>query len=105
MSWDSNCLVTTVWNVAQVLRGVVEKKSVYSVLDQIAAHGPAVPPSHFDRRKRTFFLSVSKILSLNLNCVSHCRRKVLRCSCALLKGETEILNERVKVAVVMVIGW
>ncbi len=105
MSWDSNCLVTTVWNVAQVPKGVVEKKSVYSVSDQIVAHGLAVPPSHLDRRKRTSFLPVSKILSLNSSCVSHCRRKVLRCSCAPSKGEMEILNEEVVATVVMVMGW
>ncbi len=80
------------------------KKSVYSILDQIVAQGPAVPPWHVDNRKRTFFLSVLNALSLNSNCFSHCSRKVLRYSCPSLKGETKILKEEVAAAVVMVMS-
>ncbi len=80
------------------------KKSIYFVLNHIATHGSAIPPSYLDNRKWTFFLSVSNALSLNLNCILHCSRKVLRYSCASLKGETEILKEGVAAVVVMVMG-
>ncbi len=83
---------------------MVAKKEVYESLDHLTAHGPAVPPSHLVRRKRTFFLLVLMALSLNLNCVSHCSRKVFRFSIFPSKDETEILKLDVAVVVMVVVG-